>query len=90
MVHLAAIFQNLPNPGAIKVNNICSWNLWLCMFQLDNEVEPLVRLLDSVKNMFIPLQIAANSQTKNPSVGDNFKLVTADYDTHVARRDQIL
>ena len=69
MVHLTAIFQNLPNTGAIKV--ICSWNL--CTFLL--EVDPLVRLLDSVKNMFIPLQIAANSQTKNPSVGDNFKLV---------------
>ncbi len=61
------------NTGAIKVKNICGWNL--CTFQLDNEVEPLIYLLNDIKNMFILLQVAANSQSKNPGVGGNFKLV---------------
>lgn len=86
MVNLATIFQNLPNTRVIKeVNNINDWNL--CTFQLDSKVDPLVHLLDRLENMFVPFQIAADSQTKNHSMDENFMLIA--YET-LRRGYQIL
>ena len=53
MEHLATIFQNLSYTGAVKCNYIRSRDVG--PFELDNEVITLIRFLDNVDHMLVPL-----------------------------------